>query len=276
MKDKLAKIKKYLKSRNKFILQDPVSFEQKFSLTLTKSSTLFVGFALFLIIGVIFYFIISYTSLRNCIPGFPKNASELYEINKENREKIQSLEQKTTSRDKWINNLQSILNNEDTISITDVQELIASDSTADYKNIIFERSQEDSTLRKRLANQKLNGTDKFIRNILLNMMYFEQPHSGEISRSENNDLNETHYKAKIKSKVKTCMDGVVVSKTPNSIFIQHPHNIISAYYNVSEIKPTIGSSIDRGDKIGIMRDSVLRYQLWYNGKTISSSIYSDL
>ena len=276
MKEKLAKIKKYLKSKNKFILQDPVSFEQKFSLTLTKSSTLLVGLALFLIIGTIFYFVISYTSLRNFIPGFPKNASELYEIDKENQEKVILLEQKTASRNKWITNLQSILNNKDTITLLDIDELIKSDSTVDYKNIIFERSQEDSILRKRIANQKLNGSDKLVRNILKNLMNFEQPLPGEMSSTENQGLNETFYKAKYKSQVKSSMEGVVISKTSNSIFIQHPHNVISAYYDLSEIKPTIGSDIYKGDKIGIMRDTALRYQLWYKGKTIPSSIYSDL
>ncbi len=276
MKEKLAKIKKYLKSKNKFILQDPVSFEQKFSLTLTKSSTLLVGLALFLIIGTIFYFVISYTSLRNFIPGFPKNASELYEIDKENQEKVILLEQKTASRNKWITNLQSILNNKDTITLLDIDELIKSDSTVDYKNIIFERSQEDSILRKRIANQKLNGSDKLVRNILKNLMNFEQPLPGEMSSTENQGLNESFYKAKYKSQVKSSMEGVVISKTSNSIFIQHPHNVISAYYDLSEIKPTIGSDIYKGDKIGIMRDTALRYQLWYKGKTIPSSIYSDL
>jgi len=276
MKQNLAKIKKYLKSKNKFILQDPVSFEQKFSLTLTKISSLFVALFLFLILGTIFYFIISFTSLRNFIPGFPKNASELYEIDKENQQKVQLLEQKTAQSNKWINNLKSILSNEDSIKIADINELILTDSTIDYKEIIFERSKEDSTLRKRLADKKLNGDDRLIRNILENLMNFQQPHPGNISSTENNGLNETYYKAKYKSRVKSSMEGVVISKSTNSIFIQHPHNIISAYYNLEEIKPTIGTNLYKGDKIGIMRDTALKYQLWYKGKTVPSSLYSDL
>lgn len=276
MGEKLTQIKKYLKSKNKFILQDPLSFEQKLAITLSKRNTIFVGLALFLIIGTLFYLIISFTSLKNLIPGFPKNASELYELDKENQNNAILLEQKSNSRDKWITNLQNILNNKDSISLKEVGELINSDSTINYKEIVFERSLEDSILRKKLENENLVGPDKVIRTILRDVLNYKNPHDGEVSSFEKAGIKETLFKTKFKSVVKSSMDGIVVSKSNNSIVIQHPHNLISAYYNLEDIKPKLGTELDQGEKIGIIRDSVLRYQIWYKGKTLPSSAYSGL
>lgn len=276
MKQKLVQLREYLKSKNKFILQDPASFEQKFAITLSKRNTIFVGFALFLIIGFVFYLIVAFTSLRNLIPGFPKNATELYEIDKKNQEMMILLEIENENRNKWIANLTSILNNEDSISLSNVRELVEKDSAVDYKKIIFERSKEDSILRKKIALQQKGGSSLLIRNILENVMNYKQPHPGVIRSEKNDGVQEVFYKTTYKSEVTSTMQGVVISKTANSLFVQHPHNLLSAYYNLEDINARIGSEVETGERIGIMRDTVLRYQLWYKGKTVSTETFSDL
>ena len=112
------------------------------------------GILAFLIFGFIIYMIISFTSLKKFIPGYPQNVTEVYEKNKANILNFNKIEQENKNRELWIANLVTILSDNDSIHFRDVVDSIQNDSTFDYKSIVFERSKEDSILREKVELEK--------------------------------------------------------------------------------------------------------------------------
>ncbi|MDA9262202.1 M23 family metallopeptidase [bacterium] len=276
MKQKFKQLKAYLKRKNKLILQDPKTFEEKFALSINNRNSILVGTAIVLIFGFIVYLVISYTSLKKFIPGYPKNASELFEIDKSNLNKINELETKNTNRDLWITNLQNILNEEDSILLKDINDTLIKDSTFDYKKVIFERIKEDSILRKKVENYNNTNQNSIIRSILISILKYEKPHDGKITGRKEGSLNQASFKARYKSKVRAAMEGTVISKSENSLVLQHQNNIVSVYKNFTDVTPKIGQVLNKGIKIGIVKDSVFQFQIWHNGVSIPVEAYEDL
>ncbi len=276
MKQKLKQLKAYLKKKNKLILQDPKTFEEKFALSINNRNSILVGLALILLFGFLVYLVISYTSLKRFIPGFPKNASELYEIDRNNQNKLVKLEAQSKNRDLWIKNLQAILNEEDSILLKDIGDTLQKDSTFDYKKVVFEKVKEDSVLRSKLENLNNSNKNSIVRSILVSVLNYEKPHLGEIKSRKDGDLNQLTFEAKKKSKVRSAMEGTVIAKSESSIVLQHQNNIVSVYNNFTDISPNIGDRIDKGSKMGIVKDSIFQFQIWYNGISVPVETYEDL
>lgn len=276
MKERLQKLRLYLKTKNKFILQDPKTFEEKFALSISKRNTLFVSLFLILLFSFLVFLVISYTGLKTYIPGFPKNASEVYEQDKTNQERLIEFESQTRNRELWIANLQSILNNEDTLSIDKLNEFINKDSSFDYKSIVFERSKIDSILREKDKTYNTTNKNSIAKSILVSVLKFQLPHEGKISKTKQKGLNVATFSARYKSDVKVAMEGKVISKNKNSIVLQHQNNMVSIYDNLTRIKPEVGEKVSQGKVIGIVPDSAFRFQIWYNGETIPVEVYRNL
>ena len=276
MKQKLKQLKAYLKKKNKLILQDPKTFEEKFALSINNRNSILVGLALILLFGFLVYLVISYTSLKRFIPGFPKNASELYEIDRNNQNKLVKLEAQSKNRDLWIKNLQAILNEEDSILLKDIGDTLQKDSTFDYKKVVFEKVKEDSVLRSKLENLNNSNKNSIVRSILVSVLNYEKPHLGEIKSRKDGDLNQLTFEAKKKSKVRSAMEGTVIAKSESSIVLQHQNNIVSVYNNFTDISPNIGDRIYKGSKMGIVKDSIFQFQIWYNGISVPVETYEDL
>ena len=72
------------------------------------------------------------------------------------------------------------------------------------------------------------------------------------------------------------MDGVVIGKTKRSVIMQHSNNIVSVYSNFDNSSTSIGQEIAKGKNLGQVKDSVFRFQLWYNGESVPVDAYQDL
>lgn len=270
MKDWFSNIKKYLKEKNRFIIQNPHSFEQKFALTITKRNTILIVTFLLLIFSFLVYLIISFTSLKNFIPGYPSKGSELYRLDKENQAKINKIYEQNRARELWINNLQNILKEKDSIFFSDIKDTLIKDSSFDYKTVVFERIEEDSLLRKKV---KLNSQNNYILYQLLSeAMNFRLPISTKFTTVENGDIKEIRFSKKGKAKVRASLDGTVLNSSENSLILHHRNNLLTVYKNMEDVKGVVGEKISQGDRIGVSRDSVFIFQLWYNGKTVSGEI----
>ena len=276
MKQKFKQLKAYLKKKNKLILQDPKTFEEKFALSINNRNSILVGTGIVLLFGFIVYLVISYTSLKKFIPGFPKNVSELYEIDKNNQIKINELDAKNKNRELWIANLQNILNEEDSILLKDINDTLIKDSTFDYKKVIFERIKEDTILRRKVEQHNNSNQNPIVRSILVSVLKYEKPHEGKIIGRKTGKLHQANFQARYKSKVRTAMEGTVISKSKNSLVIQHQNNIVSVYRNFTDISPSIGEELIGGSKIGIMKDSIFQFQIWYNGVSVPVETFEDL
>ena len=276
MKQKFKQLKAYLKKKNKLILQDPKTFEEKFALSINNRNSILVGTASILLFGFVVYLVISYTALKRFIPGFPKNASELYEIDKNNQMKINELDTKNKNRALWITNLQNILNEKDSILLNDINDTLIKDTTFDYKTVIFERIKEDSILRKKVEKQNSSNQNSIVRSILVSVLKYKKPHEGKIIRRKIGMLHQATFQAQYKSKVRTAMEGTVISKSKNSLVLQHKNNIVSVYRNFTDVSAKIGEELIGGSKIGIVKDSVFQFQIWYNGASVPVENFENL
>ncbi len=272
MKNWLSKLKKYLKEKNRFIIQNPISFQQKFSLTLTKRNTILVLVGFTLIFGGIMFSIISFTSLKNFIPGYPSKGSELYKIDKENQLKLNELTSENRSRDLWIKNLQSILSNSDTISLQTLNESLQIDSNFDYKSIVFERTKQDSTLRKKVAAFEKNGKFSLPETILKEALFFEMPVEETPTEVELEGVLNLAFSCKKKESIICVMDGRIVSQQNNSVVLQHAHDLVTVFSGISISQNGIGDFVERGMKLGSTSDTTMFLQVWYKGESLPLSV----
>tara|TARA_B110000971_G_scaffold170917_1_gene175642 strand:- start:2845 stop:3675 length:831 start_codon:yes stop_codon:yes gene_type:complete len=276
MKQKFKQLKAYLNRKNKLILLNPKTYEEKFALSINNRNSILIGVVFTLLFGFIFYLVISYTSLKRFIPGFPKNASELYEIDKNNQIKINKLDTKNKNRELWITNLQNILNEEDSILLKDINDTLIKDSTFDYKKVVFERIKEDSALRKKVVEYNSSNKNSIVRSILVSILKYEKPHEGKIIGRKTGALHQAKFEAPYKSKVRTAMEGTVISKSDNSLVLQHQNNIVSVYQNFTDVSPKVGDELSRGTKIGIVKDTMFQFQIWYKGVSVPVDAFEDL
>ena len=274
MEKKKKGIFSYFKTKRHYIIQDE-SFERKQSFLLSKGMVYLFGILSMLIFGFLVYLVISYTSLKKLIPGFPQNATEVYKSDKNNILKVNELEKNNRNRELWIKNLISILSEKDSIYIGDIVDTLERDTTIDYKKIIFERSKIDSALRKKIDLENKLSQSTVVRNLLTSSMNFTSPNNGKITSKKRGELKEITYKSNKKSIINSAMKGVVISKTKRNIVIQHQNNLITVYKNCTNIKVNIGEEIIAGKEIGTVADSVFRFQLWHKGNTVSGDVFLE-
>ena len=86
MKEKINIFFSKLKEKRNILISNPSSFEQKFSITLTRISYIIISVVSFLLLSFIIFLIISYTSLKQYIPGFPdtETTQKILETDKNN------------------------------------------------------------------------------------------------------------------------------------------------------------------------------------------------
>lgn len=264
MKEKINNFIENLKERRKVTVSDPSSFQPKFAIVLSKGAYILVLFSTFLLIMMLAYLIISYTSLKYLIPGYPTiaNREEVYRIDQKNMELLGELEEQAKNRDLWIQNLQAILMDNDAHLLSDVVDSIKVDSS--YRNIIFQRPIEDSFLRSEVKAEeeliKRNELKGLLnkQNFLIPVEYIKH------QRSYNSSL----FLTEINSTIISCMKGVVIGRDNQSVIIQHTDDLVSLYKNCGDIQLNVGEEVSRGKELGIVRDSVFMFELWHKGKPV--------
>jgi len=275
-KNWISNIKTYLRQKNQFIIQDPDSFVQRFSLVISKRNTIVFGTVILLFFSFLIYLVIAYTSIKNFIPGYPSQGSKLYHMDKQNQVFVSNLEKENRNRDLWIKNLEEILNDTDSISLSGIKDTLKKDSTFDYKSIVFQRIQEDSILRDKVDKFNTTNRNSIVKSILISVLDYSPPHKGKIIAKKRKKLNEATFKSRYKEKVKASMDGVVVGSTKRSLIVQHSNNIVGVYSNFDNSSTSVGDEISKGKNLGQVRDSVFRFQLWYNGESVPVEAYEDI
>lgn len=265
MKEKINNFFKLLKERRKIVISNPSTFQQKFAVSLSRGAYISLLIFITLLIGFISYLVISYTSLKKFIPGYPniENADQIYETDLQNMEMLSEFEEEAKQRDLWIKNLQAILLEKDSVLFSDVVDSIKLDSN--YKNIVFERPVEDSIVRAEVEKQeeliKVNEIKGVLKqlNFLLPVAYKKFIASSKTST----------FITEVNAPIMACMKGIVVSKSGRTIVIQHQNSFLSIYKNCDNIRVESGEEISRGRELGEVKDSIFNFELWHDGKTIN-------
>lgn len=241
----------------------------------------------FLLITFILLFIIwgtstliSFTNLREFIPGYPDVTMRRNILISAIR--LDSLDRELKLRDRYFENLNSIISGS-----TPSEIVLKQDSTKNYKAIKFNSSPADSVLRARVENEErynltLGPASPESVSGLANLHFFP-PVKGIVSGRY--ELRTKHFGTDIVTKpkalVSAVLDGTVIftgwtMETGFVIEVQHPNNIVSVYkHNASLLKET-GDLVRAGDAISIVGDSGERYtsgphlhfEIWYKGSPL--------
>jgi murein DD-endopeptidase MepM/ murein hydrolase activator NlpD len=224
--------------------------------------------------------LISFTNLREFIPGYPDVTMRKNILMSAIR--LDSLDRELKLRDKYFENLNSIITGNQAVEIPAAQ-----DSTNDYKAIKFDSSPNDSVLRARIEKEEkynltLGPSASESVSGLANLHFFP-PVKGIVSGKY--DVRTKHFGTDIVTKpkalVSVVLDGTVIftgwtMETGFVIEVQHPNNIVSVYkHNASLLKET-GDLVRAGDIISVVGDSGelytsgphLHFEIWYKGSPL--------
>ena len=266
-------------NKYRFVIMTDVSFEERFSVKLSKLNVL--GFLIVIFIFCFFssLFLITKTSLNEYVPGKEKS-----EVQKE----LVFLTMRADSLLAVLNNQKIYLNNITNI-ISGREMLIPKDDQFfDTLNndISFERSIDDSLLRVYVESEERGALYTEKKNAEEIMLFFP-PLNGFITDKFN--PQEKHFGidlvAKEKTRIASVLEGNVVfsnwtAETGYVIGIQHSDGYFSLYKHNSSLLKSVGDFVSAGDHIAIIGNSGefssgphLHFELWHEGIPVDPKNY---
>lgn len=275
------KLTKKLRNKYRLVILNDDTFEEKLSLKLSRLNV-------FVLVGFLFVFLISatallisFTPLREYIPGYSSTAlrRKAFELSLT----TDSLERQLAYNQRYLLNIKNIVDGKPTINFADTA---MSDSIVQAE-INKSISKEDSLLRLMVEEEEqFNIASNRNESALKNISFFT-PVKGLVT----NDFNpkENHLGVDIVAKknevVKACQEGIVIfsewtSETGYTMIVQHRGNFISAYKHNSSLLKEQGENVKAGEPIAIIGNSGelttgphLHFELWYDGNPINPEDY---
>jgi murein DD-endopeptidase MepM/ murein hydrolase activator NlpD len=268
------------RDKYRFSVINDHTFEEVWRIRLTRyNAFLLITFLVFFIISATTS-IITFTNLREFIPGYPDVTMRRNILMSAIR--LDSLDRELALRDKYFDNLNAIISGKKPVEL-----FVKQDTLKNYKAITFNSSPDDSTLRARVENEERYnltlGPSSPESVTSLAGLHFFPPVKGIISGRY--DIRTKHFGTDIvtkpKSPVSSALDGTVIftgwtMETGFVIEVQHPNNIVSVYkHNASLLKET-GDLVRAGEAISIVGDSGelytsgphLHFEIWYKGSPL--------
>jgi murein DD-endopeptidase MepM/ murein hydrolase activator NlpD len=268
------------RDKYRFSVINDHTFEEIWRIRLTRyNAFLLITFLIVFIVGVTTS-LISFTNLREFIPGYPDvNMRRNILIS---AIRLDSLDRELALRDKYFANLNAIISGNQPAEV-----YVRQDTTKDYKKINFNTPPEDSALRARIENEERYNLTLGPRTIetVSNLagLHFFPPVKGIISGRY--DIRTKHFGTDIATKpkaiVSAALDGTVIftgwtMETGFVIEVQHPNNIVSVYKHNSSLLKETGDLVRAGEAISVVGDSGelytsgphLHFEIWYKGSAL--------
>jgi murein DD-endopeptidase MepM/ murein hydrolase activator NlpD len=264
----------------RFTVVNDHTFEEVWRIILTRYNAFLVLSLLLLLIVGGTTALISFTNLREFIPGYPD--VEMRRNILLSAIRLDSLSQEIILRDKYFNNLNAIIGGK-----MPAENIAFRDTTRNYKKINFTTTSDDSALRAKVEKEeRFNltlGPSGSEAPANFSGLHFFPPVKGVVSGKY--DLRAKHFGTDIvtvpKAIVSSVLDGTVIftgwtMETGFVIEVQHQNNIISIYkHNASLLKET-GEMVRAGEGISVIGDSGelytsgphLHLEIWYKGSSL--------
>lgn len=287
---------KKLRSKYKLVIFNSMTFEERFSLGLSRLNVLIILLSLGIVFITLTFFIIAYTPLKEYIPGYPdiNQKQELYSLNM----KADSIMNNLRQKEAYIENIKNIIEGKDMPGEEEEDftgdETVMVNTVSRFDSIKMTKSVSDSLLRAEFETQNMYNlyfTEgeplKEQSNSSIRSFNFFLPIDGIIT--SHFDAKIRHYGTDIVSgrneAVKATLEGTVIYadwtlETGNVIAIQHHRNLISIYKHNSVLLKREGDYVMAGDPIAIAGESGelttgphLHFELWYNGNAVDPEEY---
>lgn len=219
--------------------------------------------SVFVLISIIILSLVFFTPLKKWIPGYGdiKDHTEFIQLRKE----MSSLEAELETQQIYTKSLRQIL-------------------TADGESIELANTSAPSSQMTSSPEELDHAEIKESKNTgILSQLFITAPVAGTISAGYDKEID--HYGIDIlapkNTPIKSILEGKVISsdwtlETGNTIFIQHPHNIISVYKHNSVLLKKSGDHVRAGEAIAIIGNTGtlsdgphLHFEMWYNGNPVN-------
>ncbi len=286
----MARVKKEkrnrLRSKFRFSVFNDTSHEEIFVFRANGLMTLVsISMAVIFIIGSV-TFLISFTPLREFIPGYPNAQTRRAIV--QNALKADSLEQAIKMWDFHLNNIHRIVTGLEPLKPVNLNVEAISPDSLSTPNLTAPISKEDSLLREEVQRQEqfnLGGGNRKIEQI--EGLHFFPPVKGIISNGFNLATNHPFIDiaAQENSVVSAVLDGTVImsawtEETGYTIQIQHENDLISIYKHNSKLLKKSGEKVKAGSAISLVGNTGtltsgvhLHFELWHKGVPIDPVKY---
>ena len=270
-------LKQRLTDKYRLVVLNENTFEERFSLKLSRLNVFVLGGLLSFLLILITTFIITFTPVKEYIPGYSSTSLKI----KATKLAFQtdSLKRKLDVLHAYTKALQPILKGEikgdflDTLKI-ESQKFIIKDS-------LLNASKEDSIFR-----EKIESRDRFpiLNSNRSNVeIVFFAPLKGSISQQF--DSKTKHLAVDITAQknapVKATADGTVLfsgwtTETGYVIILKHPYNYVSVYKHNGNLLKQNGDFVKSGEVIAsvgstgeLTTGTHLHFELWSNGYAVN-------
>lgn len=286
---KKSSLLKKLSSKYKLAIFNEQTYEEVIVLRLSRLNVFTLVGAFGIVLIVLVTLLISFTSLREFIPGYPSPNERLLIVR--NAQRLDSLDMEIRQRDRFINNFQAVLKGEEPDMLS--ADASGRDETASQESVAqieFTKSDQDSIFRKEVERQErfnLSVRPASAKVIALENTFFFSPIKGLIVNAFG--ATKGHYGVDIVAapgaRVSAVMDGMVVFsgwtvETGYVIQIQHSNNILSIYKHNERLLKEVGQTVKAGEVIAHVGNSGelttgphLHFELWYNGTPLNPVEY---
>ncbi|OUS02392.1 peptidase M23 [Flavobacteriales bacterium 33_180_T64] len=283
-KPKEKKFTKKLLHKYRLVILNEDTFEERFAIKLTRLNV-FVIVALssiLLVVGTIL--LISFTSLREYIPGYSSTAlkKQATELNY----KTDSLQQVISMNERYYSSIKSVLTGDVSTVVFNRDSLIKAENL-DANGINLNPSKEDSLLREKV--DKEDKYNLFETAISASNFVLFPPANGTISEDYN--IKDKHYAIDIvvakDTPVKATADGTVIfaewtTETGYVAIIEHRNDLISVYKHNASLTKQQGDLVKAGEVIAIAGNTGalttgphLHFELWSKGYPINPNNFID-
>ena len=234
-------------------------------------------------LGVLFVIaslIVSYTPLRNYLPGYMN--SEIRAQVVDNALRVDSLQQLVERQNLYIMNIQDIFRGNikaDTVRSIDSLTTLRQDS-------LMKRTKREEEFRKQYEEkEKYNLTT--LTAISADGLNFYCPTRGIVSASF--DAEQRHYGTDIAANpgesVLATLDGTVIlsaytAETGYVIQVQHRQDFVSVYKHCGSLLKREGDTVKGGEAIALVGNTGqlttgphLHFELWHRGRALNPEIY---
>lgn len=229
--------------------------------------------------------LISFTSLREFIPGYPSAESRRTLV--QNALKLDSLQNEVNLWRLQLTNIQRIVTGKEPVRVDSLL------SVSQYKDSLAAAgsgnfAKDDSLLRSTvLKEEQFNLSARTNKIEQIEGLHFFPPVRGMITQEYNTAINHPYIDiaAPENSVVSAVLDGTVISADYSEqngyiIQIQHENNLISIYKHNAKLLKKTGDRVSAGSPVSLVGNtgklstaSHLHFELWHKGRPVNPADY---
>jgi murein DD-endopeptidase MepM/ murein hydrolase activator NlpD len=274
------KIREKLKTIYRFQIVDEKSYDVKLVLELNRMNVIVATGLLLLFFTILNFVFIAFTPLKQYIPGYGSSSGKREVI--QMSMKAEELEDKVNAQNKFVVNLQNILNDKIVIDEEKVNVKKSKTDTGILSIKTTDESQFVKNVEKGLQNAELMENVQDTKTSILNNLSLQKPVNGKIITPFSLKNNAVSFAATANEEVKAILSGNIIleGNSPENgrfVVVQSENQIVYVLKNNSNILKksgnfvTVGETIAIAGKDGNTNNYVSRLELWYKGQPIDAS-----